>query len=68
MYLQKAHGYLGEDISSRTDVAPAQHQWERERIIEALKEHRWHRQRAAEVLGMDRTTLWRKMKKYNISP
>jgi transcriptional regulator of acetoin/glycerol metabolism len=68
MYLQTPISHLGEGLISRTDVATAQHQWERERIIEVLKEHRWHRQRAAQALNMERTTLWRKMKKYNISP
>jgi PAS domain S-box-containing protein len=68
MYLQAPSGHLEEAHLSRTDVATAQHQWERERLIEVLKEHRWHRQEAARALGMDRTTLWRKMKKYNISP
>jgi PAS domain S-box-containing protein len=68
MYLQKAHGQLGEGLIPKADAATAQHQWERERIIEVLKEHHWHRQRAAEALGMERTTLWRKMKKYDISP
>jgi PAS domain S-box-containing protein len=68
MYLQKAHGQLGEGLISKTDAVTAQQQWERERIIEVLKQHRWHRQRAAQALGMERTTLWRKMKKYDISP
>jgi PAS domain S-box-containing protein len=68
MYLQTPISHLGEGLISGTDVATAQHQWERERIIEVLKEHRWHRQGAAQALGMDRTTLWRKMKKYKISP
>ena len=67
MYLQAPGSCLGEDIISRTDVATVQHQWEKERILEVLKKHRWHRQRAAQALGMDRTTLWRKMKRYGIS-
>jgi two-component system response regulator HydG len=37
---------------------------ERERILEALKKHNWRRNVAARELGMDRTTLWRKMKRY----
>jgi len=68
MYLQTSRSHLGEGIISRTDIVTPQEQWERERIIEVLKEHRWHRQRAAQALGMERTTLWRKMKKYNIAP
>jgi PAS domain S-box-containing protein len=33
-----------------------------------LHKHNWHRQKAARELGVDRTTLWRKMKKYNLTP
>jgi len=41
---------------------------ERERIIEVLKKHHWRRGEAARELQMDRTTLWRKMKRYHIRP
>jgi transcriptional regulator with PAS, ATPase and Fis domain len=37
---------------------------EHDKILTALNEHNWHRIRTARALGMDRTTLWRKMKKY----
>jgi two-component system response regulator HydG len=40
---------------------------EAERIRAVLEEVRWNRQEAARRLGMDRTTLWRKMKRYGIS-
>ncbi len=36
---------------------------ERERILRTLDAHRWNRGDAATALGMDRSTLWRKMKK-----
>jgi PAS domain S-box-containing protein len=36
-------------------------------ILAALEQFSWHRQKAARALGMDRTTLWRKMKKYGLS-
>jgi transcriptional regulator with GAF, ATPase, and Fis domain len=39
---------------------------ESEQIRAALEATRWNRTAAARVLGMDRTTLWRKMKKYNV--
>lgn len=35
-------------------------------ILDALKETGWNRSRAARQLGIDRTTLWRKMKEYQI--
>jgi transcriptional regulator with PAS, ATPase and Fis domain len=37
---------------------------ERDEILATLNEHNWHRIQTALALGMDRTTLWRKMKKY----
>jgi transcriptional regulator with GAF, ATPase, and Fis domain len=41
---------------------------ERERILRALESCRWNRGRAATYLGMDRTTLWRKMQRLKITP
>jgi two-component system response regulator HydG len=41
---------------------------EKVRIVEMLKRHNWHRGKTAHELNMDRTTLWRKMKKYHLSP
>lgn len=40
--------------------------WEIDRIMDALKRNDLSVQKAADELGMSRTTLWRKMKKYNI--
>jgi PAS domain S-box-containing protein len=39
---------------------------EADAILDALRNHGGHRQRAAEELGIDVTTLWRKMKKFQI--
>lgn len=39
---------------------------ERRRILAALEAHDWHKGRTASSLNMDRTTLWRKMKRYDI--
>ena len=41
---------------------------EREKVIAMLQQHNWHRSKTARALGMDRTTLWRKIKKYGIEP
>ena len=39
---------------------------ERDRILRALELHRWNRKEAAAALGIDRSTLWRKMKRLGI--
>jgi PAS domain S-box-containing protein len=39
---------------------------DKERILVALEEHRWNRRQAAAALGMDRSTLWRKMRKLGL--
>ena len=36
-------------------------------ILNALRKHNWHKGKTASALDMNRSTLWRKMKKYNIS-
>jgi PAS domain S-box-containing protein len=40
---------------------------ENDMIREMLKKYGWNRGKTAQALNIDRTTLWRKMKKYNIS-
>ena len=39
---------------------------ERELIISTLKDNNWNRSKVAAALGVNRTTLYNKMKKYNI--
>lgn len=39
---------------------------EKEKLINLLEENNWNRSKVAEHLGIDRTTVWRKMKKYGI--
>jgi transcriptional regulator with PAS, ATPase and Fis domain len=41
-------------------------QLEKAHILVALSEHRWNQTKVAAELGISRTTLWRKMKRYNI--
>ncbi|MDI6791293.1 MAG: sigma-54 dependent transcriptional regulator [bacterium] len=41
---------------------------EREIISNVLKRTNWNRKRAAEILGINRTTLYNKMRKYGLSP
>jgi transcriptional regulator with PAS, ATPase and Fis domain len=40
--------------------------WEKQVIEETLMQTQFNRKKTAELLGIDRTTLWRKFKKYNI--
>ncbi|MDQ1354192.1 MAG: Sigma-54 factor interaction protein, partial [Acidobacteriota bacterium] len=35
-------------------------------ILAALRKARWNKQKAAQFLHIDRSTLWRRMKKHNI--
>jgi transcriptional regulator with PAS, ATPase and Fis domain len=41
---------------------------ERDKIISVLQQHNGHRAKTAKALGVERTTLWRKIKKYGIIP
>jgi DNA-binding NtrC family response regulator len=48
--------------------APAHSEQERELLARALRGTGWHRTRAARRLGMDRSTLWRKIREYGLRP
>jgi transcriptional regulator of acetoin/glycerol metabolism len=41
---------------------------ERDLIEQALRATGWHRTRAARRLGIDRSTLWRKVREYGLEP
>ena len=47
-------------------VSPEGELDERQRIQQALSQCRYNRTQAAAALGMDRSTLWRKMKNYGL--
>jgi len=55
-------GILGEDRYH----APEDQGAEREAIRSALEATEHHREQAARMLGMSRTTLWRKIKEYGL--
>jgi PAS domain S-box-containing protein len=50
------------------DLTKTRENGEKHQILEMLERHNWHRGRTAHALKMGRNTLWRKMKKYNLSP
>jgi transcriptional regulator with PAS, ATPase and Fis domain len=59
----------GSDQRRTTTVRdPSSHleEAEKQTIIEALNRHNAHRGKTAAYLGIDKSTLWRKMKKYGI--
>lgn len=56
-----------DHADSVSSAAGAREKAERACIIAGLEKNGWHRGRTAESLGMNKATLWRKMKKYGIS-
>ena len=58
----------GEKTSANTmrGAVDDLHAAERKKIIKILATHNGNRSRAAKDLGIDRTTLWRKMKRYGM--
>ena len=59
------HAATSERPPGRSSAGPAS---EKERILRALESSHWNRGLAAAHLGMDRTTLWRKMQRLGIAP
>ncbi len=53
-------------IAPAQSVQPVREGGEKEWILRTLEAHRWSRGDAAAALGIDRTTLWRKMKRLGI--
>jgi len=54
-------------MASRPRLTEAVKDFEKRYIAQLLMAHQWHRSKVAEVLGIDRRTLFRKIKDYNIS-
>ncbi len=52
--------------SSPVSASGAREAAERDCVVRALEAHEWRRAAAAASLGIDASTLWRKMKKYGI--
>lgn len=57
----------GEAPISRRATALTESDLERRRLLEALNQARGRKQEAAEILGVSRTTLWRKLKEHGIA-
>jgi len=52
------------DVSASPAIPPENQ--ERAELVAVLQQFSWHRQKTARALGVDRTTLWRRMKKYGL--
>jgi PAS domain S-box-containing protein len=57
----------GSSAPQRQGAGDVQNQ-ERAAILAALLRNQWNRKRTAHELGIDRTTLWRKLKRMGIQP
>lgn len=62
--IRNASGYSGKEDMPGVEkmTGPS----ERERIIQTLEEHHYSRKDTAAALGIDTSTLWRKIRKYQI--
>jgi transcriptional regulator of acetoin/glycerol metabolism len=57
---------LRQAHSPRADQHAGTHRLDREYLLEMLKRSGGNRSRAAQAMGIDRTTLWRHLKKHTI--
>ncbi len=57
---------LVREVRGAAEGPPVEGQDERERLLAVLEQTGWNRSQAARVLGMHRTTVWRKMREYEI--
>ncbi|RMG47015.1 MAG: PAS domain S-box protein [Acidobacteria bacterium] len=55
-----------ETVPPDEAVPTGPEQEEQRRILEVLRRNRWHVTRSARELGISRTTLWRRMKRYDL--
>jgi PAS domain S-box-containing protein len=64
----KAH-HLPHDLTLAAESAgePSGPQAEKEHLLQVLMRHNWNQTRAARELGVNRTTLWRRMKRLGVS-
>lgn len=65
-YIQRPMQASKKAEPPQPDYADGLHRKERSRIEQALSLHSGNRTRTAQELGIDRTTLWRKMKRFGL--
>ncbi len=65
-YLQQVDGISDLESNDRPVVVNFSEHGERRKIIQTLRSNEGNRNKTAIALGIDRSTLWRKMKRYGI--
>jgi PAS domain S-box-containing protein len=60
------NGSIKSTVEERRSAPPQLEQAQKDAIVAALDRHRGHRGETAQYLKIDKSTLWRKMKKYDI--
>jgi len=66
-YLQAPPPSRKPEVLSVSLPSEAPENSERQLILRMLRQNNWHRAKTAQALEMDRTTLWRKMKRHGIN-
>jgi PAS domain S-box-containing protein len=61
-------GMEGLSIAASIPFSEIKASGEKSTMLAALRKHQWNRGETAKALNVNRTTLWRKMKKYHLSP
>jgi len=59
--------HVASDMGEAPGPVSNMEEMEKEELLRALRAHRWNRQAAAEALGISRTTLWRKIRRFQIA-
>jgi PAS domain S-box-containing protein len=67
VYLLKKQASVTEKPPQPLPLTQELGEGEKRMIWETLKQHQWRRGETAQALGINRSTLWRKMKKYNLA-
>ena len=63
---QHLPGYLRKQKEPAKTAHPNRQSGEKEQILAMLEKHNWHKGNTAQALGVNRSTLWRKMKRHRL--
>jgi two-component system nitrogen regulation response regulator NtrX len=66
-YIRVKDNRFGDDSRSPASLKRARENFEKDFILRKLEENRWNISKTANVIGVERTSLYRKIKNYNIN-